>query len=138
MAIDGTGEVPANGSPSEDVAELAGRMFEMARAGDAALIDYVKAGVPVNLTNQAGDTILMLSAYHGHAQVVSGLIELGADVNRPNDKEQTPLAGAVFKSHDEVVAALVAGGADPDAGHPTARDAASMFGREDYLGLLDK
>ncbi|OZG28962.1 hypothetical protein BH683_011150 [Williamsia sp. 1138] len=138
MAVDGTGEIPENGSPGDDVAELAGRMFEMARTGDTALIDYVKAGVPVNLTNQAGDTVLMLSAYHGHAPVVSALIELGADVNRPNDKGQTPLAGAVFKSHDEVVAALVAGGADPDAGHPTARDAASMFGREDYLGLLDK
>lgn len=124
--------------PSEEVAELAGRLFEMARAGDATLIGYVQAGVPVNLTNQAGDTLLMLSAYHGHADVVSGLIDLGADVNRANDKDQTPLAGAVFKSHDQVVAALVAGGADPDAGHPTARDAASMFGREDYLGLLDK
>ncbi|PYE18525.1 hypothetical protein DFR67_104104 [Williamsia limnetica] len=138
MAVDGTGEIPETNTPGEDVAELAGRMFEMARAGDSALIDYVKAGVPANLTNQAGDTILMLSAYHGHAPVVSGLIELGADVNRPNDKGQTPLAGAVFKSHDDVVAALIAAGADPDAGHPTARDAASMFGREDYLGLLDK
>jgi ankyrin repeat protein len=70
--------------------------------------------------------------------VVSGLIESGADVNRVNDKGQTPLAGAVFKSHDDVVRALIVAGADPDTGHPTARDAASMFGREDYLGLLDQ
>ncbi len=59
-------------------------------------------------------------------------------MNRANDKGQTSLAGAVFKSNDQVVAALVAGGADPDAGYPTAQDAASMFGREDYLGLLGK
>ena len=94
--------------------------------------------MPVNLTNGAGDTLLMLAAYHGHHDVVSGLIESGADVNRVNDKGQTPLAGAVFKSHDDVVRALIAAGADPDTGHPTARDAVSMFGREDYLGLLDQ
>ena len=125
-------------TPSEDVAELAGRLFDMARTGDKALLEYVQAGVPVNLTNGAGDTLLMLAAYHGHHDVVSGLIESGADVNRVNDKGQTPLAGAVFKSHDDVVQALIAAGADPDTGHPTARDAASMFGREDYLGLLDQ
>lgn len=138
MEPHGNADPTGDETPSEEVAELAGRLFEMARTGDAAVIGYVRAGVPVNLNNHAGDTLLMLSAYHGHAEVVSGLIELGADVNRENDKGQTPLAGAVFKSHDQVVAALIAGGADPDAGYPTARDAASMFGREDYLELLDK
>ncbi len=59
------------------------------------------------------------------------------DVNRPNDKNQTPLAGAVFKGEDAVVKALVSGGADPKGGHPTAVDAARMFGREDYLSLLE-
>ena len=129
---------PDNTEPPAEVAELAGRMFAMARSGDLAMLQYVDAGVPVNLTNQAGDTVLMLAAYHGHAALVKGLLERGADVDRANDKNQTPLAGAVFKSHDEVVRALIEGGADPDAGTPTARDAAHMFGREDYLGLLGK
>ena len=131
-------ENPDNTEPPADVAELAGRMFEMARAGDLAMLQYIDAGVPVNLTNQAGDTVLMLAAYHGNAVLVKGLVERGADVNRPNDKNQTPLAGAVFKSHDDVVRALIDAGADPDAGTPTARDAAHMFGREDYLSLLGK
>ena len=138
MESDARGDESDAVTPSEDVAELAGRLFDLARSGDTAVVDYVKAGVPVNLTNGAGDTLLMLAAYHGHHDVVSGLIESGADVNRVNDKGQTPLAGAVFKSHDDVVRALIAAGADPDMGHPTARDAASMFGREDYLGLLDQ
>ena len=137
MESDARGDESDAVTPS-DVAELAGRLFDMARSDDTAVVDYVKAGVPVNLTNGAGDTLLMLAAYHGHRDVVSGLIESGADVNRVNDKGQTPLAGAVFKSHDDVVRALIAAGADPDTGHPTARDAASMFGREDYLGLLDQ
>jgi ankyrin repeat protein len=138
MEPDSHGDHPGTDAPSEDVAELAGRLFDMARLGDLDVLAYVKAGVPVNLTNGSGDTLLMLAAYHGHPEVVSGLLELGADANRVNDKDQTPLAGAVFKSHDDVVRSLLAAGADPDAGHPTAREAASMFGREDYLGLLDQ
>ncbi|HEY9310967.1 ankyrin repeat domain-containing protein [Williamsia sp.] len=131
-------ENPDNAEPAADVVELAGRMFDMARSGDLAMLEYIDAGVPVNLTNQAGDTVLMLAAYHGNSALVAGLLERGADVDRANDKDQTPLAGAVFKSHDEVVRALIGAGADPDAGTPTARDAAHMFGREDYLGLLGK
>ena len=38
-------------------------------------------------------------------------------------------AGAVFKGSDDVVAAQLAAGADPDAGTPSARDTAQMFGR---------
>lgn len=116
---------------------LANRLFNMARDGEAdTLRQYLAAGTPVNLCNQNGDTLLMLAAYHGQAPTVATLIEHGADVDRANDKGQTPLAGAVFKGEDDVVAALVRAGADPHAGQPSALDAATMFGRADYLGLL--
>ncbi|MBY6677468.1 ankyrin repeat domain-containing protein [Rhodococcus sp. BP-332] len=121
------------------IEDLATRVFDMARSGDtAALTAYVDAGVPVDLTNGSGDTLVMLAAYHGHAESVVALAHRGADVNRANDKGQTPLAGAVFKGEDEVVRALVDAGADADAGHPTAVDAARMFGREDYLDVLGR
>nr|WP_246305764.1 ankyrin repeat domain-containing protein [Nocardioides marinisabuli] len=90
---------------------------------------YVDAGVPVDLTDAQGNTLLMLAAYHGHAAVVRGLAERGADVDALNDRGQSPLAGAVFKDEQAVVEALVALGADPDAGAPTARETAQMFGR---------
>lgn len=131
---------PAPGQePVEDgVRELATRVFGMARQGDAAaLAQYVDAGVPVNLTNENGDTLVMLAAYHGHADAVTALVARGADVNRLNDRGQSPVAGAVFKGEDAVVRALVAGGADPRAGHPTAVDTARMFGREDLLEVLE-
>lgn len=128
---------PAEQPPPADVSELAGRVFTMARDGDAAsLAAYVDAGVPVNLTNDSGDTLVMLAAYHGHAAAVRALVARGADVNRLNDRGQAPVAGAVFKGEDDVVRALVEGGADPLAGHPTAVDTARMFGREDLLGVL--
>ncbi|KJF25074.1 ankyrin repeat domain-containing protein [Rhodococcus sp. AD45-ID] len=121
-----------------EAVELAGRLFDMARTGDAAsLASYIDAGIPVDLTNSSGDTLVMLAAYHGHVDAVVALIERDADVNRANDKNQTPLAGAVFKGEDAVVKALVSGGADPRGGHPSAIDAARMFGREDYLSLLE-
>jgi ankyrin repeat protein len=122
----------------EGVVELASRVFAMARRGDTpALAAYIDAGVPVNLTNEKGDTLLMLAAYHGHAATVAALIERGADVNRLNDRGQSPLAGAVFKGEDDVVRALLAGGADARAGRPTAVETARMFGRPDPLEMFE-
>ncbi|HZZ50782.1 MAG TPA: ankyrin repeat domain-containing protein [Pseudonocardia sp.] len=109
----------------------------MAREGDRdRLVAYLDAGVPVNLTNDKGDTLLMLAAYHGHLELVTALVERGADVNRLNNRNQSPLAGAIFKGEDEVVRILVDGGADPRAGHPTALEAADLFGRQDLHELL--
>jgi uncharacterized protein len=128
---------PTPDEPPAGVAELAGRLFDLARDGDAAaLAAYVDAGVPVNLTNAAGDTLVMLAAYHGHVEAVRALVARGVDVNRLNDRGQSPVAGAVFKGEDDVVRVLVDGGADPLAGHPTAVDTARMFGREDLLAVL--
>lgn len=124
-------------APDEKLVELASRLFTMAREGETAtLVAYVDAGVPANLSNEKGDSLIMLAAYHGHAATVSALLECGADVNRLNGRGQSPIAGAVFKGEDDVVRALVAGGADPLAGHPTAVDTASMFGRQDLLDIL--
>ncbi|GAB86387.1 ankyrin repeat domain-containing protein [Gordonia rubripertincta] len=122
-------------SPDPEVVELATRLFGMARSGDSALGVYVDAGVPADLRNQAGDSLLMLAAYHGHAAVVSALLTRGADPDLANDKGQTPLAGAVFKGFDDVVRLLVDAGADPYGGTPSAADAAAMFGRDDLRAL---
>ncbi|MFE4873992.1 ankyrin repeat domain-containing protein [Streptomyces sp. NPDC056682] len=120
-----------------EVVELASKVFDLARHGDAeALAAYVDAGVPVNLTNDRGDSLLMLAAYHGHADAVSALLARGADADRANDRGQTPLAGAVFKGEDAVIKALLAGGADPSAGTPSAVDTARMFGKAELLALF--
>lgn len=105
------------------------QMFDLARAGADLLLEFVDAGVPADHADAAGNTLLMLAAYHGHVALVRGLAERGADTGRANARGQTPLAGAVFKGSDDVIAALLAAGADPDAGTPSARDTAQMFGR---------
>ncbi|MEJ8655924.1 MULTISPECIES: ankyrin repeat domain-containing protein [Streptomyces] len=123
--------------PDPEVVELASKIFDLARQGDAeALVAYVDAGVPANLTNDRGDSLLMLAAYHGHASAVTALLARGAEADRANDRGQTPLAGAVFKGEDAVIRALLDGGADPEAGTPSAVDTARMFGKADLLELF--
>lgn len=128
-----TGQMSDN-SPQQDAVDLAHALFDLARQGDAARLGaYVDAGAPADLTDPQGNSLLMLAAYHGHADAVRALAERGADVDRLNDRGQSPLAGAVFKGEDEVVAVLLGHGADPDAGQPTARQTAEMFGRQELL-----
>ncbi|MYW64917.1 ankyrin repeat domain-containing protein [Streptomyces sp. SID8379] len=124
-------------APDPEVVELATKIFDLARRGETeALVAYVDAGVPANLTNDRGDTLVMLAAYHGHAPAVTALLGRGADANRANDKGQTPLAGAVFKGEETVIRALIDGGADPAAGTPSAVDTARMFGKAELLELF--
>ena len=118
----------------EQLADLAAQVFDLARAGDhEQLAAGIERGVPVDLTDWSGNTLVMLAAYHGHAVTVRMLAAHGADVNRLNDRGQCPLAGAIFKGENDVVKALLAAGADPDIGTPTARESAQLFGRPELL-----
>ncbi|UNO40523.1 ankyrin repeat domain-containing protein [Streptomyces sp. MST-110588] len=120
-----------------EVLQLAAKVFDLARHGDTDTIAaYVDAGVPVNLTNDKGDSLVMLAAYHGHLDTVMALLQRGADADRPNDRGQTPIAGAVFKGEDEIVRALVEHGADPAGGTPSAIDTARMFQKTELLKLF--
>ncbi|MEV7324928.1 ankyrin repeat domain-containing protein [Streptomyces sp. NPDC093970] len=124
-------------APDPEVVELATKIFDLARQGRTeALVAYLDAGVPANLTNDRGDSLVMLAAYHGHAEAVRELLARGAEADRINDRGQTPLAGAVFKGETEVVKVLMEAGADPAAGTPSAVDTARMFGKADLLELF--
>ena len=138
MSVPGAGDgTPQDGGIDPEVVELAGRIFDLARQGEAdALAAYMDAGVPPNLSNDRGDSLVMLAAYHGHAAAVETLLARGADPDRVNDRGQSPLAGAVFKGEDEVVRVLVRHGADPAAGTPSALETARMFGKDELVALF--
>lgn len=103
--------------------------MDLARGGEGpALQEFLDHGLPVDVQNEAGDTLLMLAAYHGHADTVAMLIDRGADVDLCNGRGQCPLAGAIFKGERAVVQVLLRAGADLDAGAPTPRQAAELFG----------
>ncbi|KZL85387.1 ankyrin-like protein [Colletotrichum incanum] len=139
-------------SPSLEAIKLAASMYNAAREGNKKVLEEaILDGLPPNLTNEKGDTLLMLAAYYGHADLVKLLIQHGADPNRLNDKRQSPLAGAVFKGLDSVIEASQArcnhlsraspsqawrllgcgaGGADPEYGTPSAIQCLAMFKQE--------
>ncbi|MGW2636639.1 ankyrin repeat domain-containing protein [Streptomyces sp. NPDC001348] len=124
-------------APDPEVVELATKIFDLARQGRTeALAEYVDAGVPANLTNDRGDSLTMLAAYHGHADTVRALLARGAAADQVNDRGQTPLAGAVFKGETDVIKVLLEGGADPGAGTPSAVDTARMFDKRELLELF--
>ncbi|MET7833358.1 ankyrin repeat domain-containing protein [Micromonospora sediminicola] len=118
---------------------FAHRMFDLARAGATEeLAANVDAGLPVNLTNAKGDTLLILAAYHAHPETVAALLARGADPARANDRGQTALAAAVFRQNAAAVRALLDAGADPDHGGPSAVETARFFELPEMLALLGR
>jgi ankyrin repeat protein len=113
-------------------------MFDLARAGDPALLDNIDAGLPVNLTNGSGDTLLILAAYHIHPELVRGLVARGADHARVNDRGQTALASAVFRQSTDIVTTLLHAGADPDLGPRSAVAIAKFFDLPEMVELLGR
>lgn len=112
----------------DDAIEFAHQLFDGAQSGNVSFVSSaINQGVPVDLSDEKGNTLLMLAAYHGHATLVEALACIGADLNKQNDRGQTPLAGAVFKRHTDVITLLISHGADLDAGAPSARATAQMF-----------
>lgn len=118
----------------EQTARVIELAMDLARAGDwRELVEFVDRGLPIDVRDGEGNTMLMLATYHGHAEAVGELIAKGADVNLPNHRNQAPIAGALFKGEDEIVMLLRQAGADLDAGTPSARQTAELFGRAHLL-----
>lgn len=112
-------------------------MFDLARAGDTGrLTEAIDAGIPVNLTNGSGDSLLILAAYHDHPDTVRALLERGADTARVNDRGQTALGAAVFRRSGRSVGLLLDAGADPALGPKSALDVARFFDLPDMVALL--
>jgi ankyrin repeat protein len=125
-----------NGLTEQEFAYLCS-MFDLARAGDTgALSQALDAGIPANLTNGAGDSLLILAAYHDHPDTVEALLARGADTGRVNDRGQTALGAAVFRRSERTVTLLLEAGADPARGPKSALDVARFFDLPEMLALL--
>ncbi len=122
---------------TEDELDLLRSMFDLARTGDTrGLVEAIDAGIPVNLTNSAGDSLLILAAYHDHPDTVGALLERGADTGRVNDRGQTALGAAVYRRSERSVTLLLDAGADPALGPRSALDVARFFDLPEMLALL--
>ncbi|RUQ21088.1 ankyrin repeat domain-containing protein [Kocuria sp. HSID16901] len=114
-------------------------IFDMARDGQVQeLQSALNQGVPVNLTNSRGDTLLILAAYREQPEVVSLLIERGADLDRLNDRGQSALVSAVFRNRRDIAEALLDAGADATIGSQTPAAVAEFFDIEDMKTFLSE
>jgi ankyrin repeat protein len=111
-----------NATPAElddETIAFIGRVFAYVRTGDVAtMADLLDGGLPPNIRNEKGDSLLMLASYHGHVELSHVLLRHGADPNLRNDRGQTPLAGAAFKGHYTMAQLLLDSGAEVDARDP--------------------
>ncbi|MDB5899654.1 MAG: hypothetical protein JWP22_4274 [Ramlibacter sp.] len=116
------------------------QIFEWCRTGAAEpLRSMLRQGLPANLMNEKGDSLLMLAAYHGHHEAARALLEAGAEPDTANDRGQTPLAGAAFKGDLAMARLLIEHGARPEAPMGDGKTAfmmAAMFNRLDIMQLL--
>jgi len=124
----------------DDTLDFASKVFQLARAGDTAeLAALLSQGLPPNLRNERGDSLLMLASYNGHPDTTRLLLEHGADPELLNDAGQSPLMGSAFKGNTAIAAILLDGGAQPDG---PGRDGktplmfAAMFNRVELVQLL--
>ena len=124
---------------SDDELAFLRRVLDLAREGRSGeLADVIARGVPVNLSGAAGDTLLILAAYHDDPATVRMLLEHDADPDRVNDRGQTALGAAVFRRSAESVEALLGHGADPHAGTRSAVEIAAFFDLPEMAALLER
>lgn len=120
--------------------ELCLMTFDFARQNEVdTLSKMIDAGLSPNLTNEKGDSLLMLASYNGSFETAKMLLEKGAEVDKKNDRGQTPLAGVAFKGNLEIVKLLVENGANIDENNGlgmTAYSFAVMFGRSEVASYL--
>lgn len=97
-------------------------------------------GMPVNLCDHKGNSLIMLSSYNENPETTQMLVNMGAKIDKKNDRGQTPLAGVCFKGYLDIVKILVHGGAniyENNGMGTTPILYASMFGNYEIVKYLN-
>lgn len=83
-------------------------LLDAAEAGNVAEVTrLLDAGVPVDATDDEGETALIEAAEAGHTEVVRLLLQRGASVNRADHDGETALIEASEEGRTEVVRLLL-------------------------------
>jgi hypothetical protein len=126
-------QMVTTGAEEKRYAELQALALDFARDGETEpLAEMLRHGLPVDLSDAKGNSLLMLASYHGQVDTVRMLLDHGADVDRRNDRGQTPLGGVAFKGDEAVVGLVLDYGASVDADNGAGLTPimfAAMFGR---------
>jgi len=124
----------------ERYAQLQLMALDFARKGNTEeLSRMINAGLNIDLSDNKGNTLLMLASYNNQEETVKFLLDNNAQVDKKNDRGQTPLAGVCFKGYINIVKLLVKSGANiyEDNGLGTTPVTfASIFGHKDIVLFL--
>jgi len=92
------------------------KFLAAAESGDTAKIaESLNKGTEIDVTDEHGQTALMLAAYEGHVDTVRLLLQHGASPDLQNRIGGTALMLASFNGHLEVVTELLKAGAEVNA-----------------------
>ena len=117
-------------------------LFLASECGNLRVVEVLlKAGADVCVTDDTGETCLMLAAGHnGHIETVRTLLCMpGVDVNTSDRSGFTPLHRAIANKHSDVVQLLIDAGADVNAQNRrggTSLRCACEVGELDILQML--
>lgn len=132
-------ETNADGALTDEELAFLHSIFDLAREGATEkLMAIIDQGIPVDLTDTKGDTLMILAAYNGHDATVAGLLERGAQINRLNDKGQGALTCAVFRKNEPLTRFLLQNGADPKLGAQNALAVTDMFGLPELKAVIEE
>ena len=116
--------------------------LDFARTGKTEdLKAMLQSGMPVNLSDHKGNSLIMLASYNGNLETTVMLVSFGAEVDKKNDRGQTPLAGVCFKGYLDIVKVLVKAGAniyENNGMGTTPIMFASMFGNYEIVKYLSQ
>lgn len=101
-------QVELNDGELEGMLSLTREAFTQARAGRGGVLEeLVRHGVPVDIRNEHGDSLLMLAVTNGHLEAARALLAQGADPELPNGRGESPIQIASRRDDDLMVVLLL-------------------------------
>ncbi|HLT28705.1 MAG TPA: ankyrin repeat domain-containing protein [Myxococcaceae bacterium] len=101
-------EVELQDGETMELLSLTREAFGQARSGRAPALEALLAcGVPVDIRNEHGDSLLMLAVANGHLEAAQILLEHGADPEITNALGASPIQVASRREDDAMVVLLL-------------------------------